>query len=177
MDWDFLEGTLLRIGFLVSWTRGVASLYRSASSAVTLFGRTGCHFQLSRSVRQGCPLAPYLFLFVARSMSYFLRAQSSQLQGLHLPIAGEQDFLDQEYADDTLLYALYTPGVLDTIKELLSGFCAASGAKVNWNKSFGIPVGSDEQPTWGIIDGFTWLQRGKSCGYLGFQVGLDISPQ
>ncbi|MCO5601646.1 hypothetical protein L7F22_055769 [Adiantum nelumboides] len=75
VDWGFLEGTLDRMGFPEAWIRGVSALYRSASSAVTIGGHVGRTFQLSRSVRQGCPLAPYLFLFVAETMPDFIRAQ------------------------------------------------------------------------------------------------------
>ena len=32
VDWDFLEETMLRMGFLDPWIRRVASLYRLASS-------------------------------------------------------------------------------------------------------------------------------------------------
>ena len=89
----------------------------------------------------------------------------------------ERDLVDQEYADDTLLYALYIVGILDAIHRALIVFSLASGACINWHKSYGILIGSNEQPTWGISDGFRWLQRGQSCRYLGFQIGIDISLQ
>lgn len=38
-------------------------------------------------------------------------------------------------------------------------------------------VGSEDVPTWGVAEGFTWMQPGQTCRYLGFQVGLDITPQ
>ncbi|MCO5573615.1 hypothetical protein L7F22_027387 [Adiantum nelumboides] len=75
VDWGFLEGSLARTGFPEAWIRGISALYRSASSSVTIGGHVGRAFQISRSVRQGCPLAPYLFLFVAETMSDFIRAQ------------------------------------------------------------------------------------------------------
>lgn len=50
VDWGFLEGTLRRMGFPVSWIRGVAALYRCSSSAITIGGDVGRHFVLSRSV-------------------------------------------------------------------------------------------------------------------------------
>ena len=28
-----------------------------------------------------------------------------------------------------------------------------------------------------VTEGFTWLRPGQTCRYLGFQVGLDITPQ
>ena len=37
VDWSFLEGTLARFGF-EEWIRGVATLYRTASSQVLMAG-------------------------------------------------------------------------------------------------------------------------------------------
>ncbi|KAI5061726.1 hypothetical protein GOP47_0024231 [Adiantum capillus-veneris] len=79
LDWDFLEGTLLRMGFPDAWICGVAALYRLAWCAITIAGCTSRSFQLFRLVRQGWPLAPYLFLFVAEAMSDFIRAQTPRL--------------------------------------------------------------------------------------------------
>ena len=64
----------------------------------------GERFRLERSVRQGCPLAPYLFLFFAEAMAHYLRARSTGIQGVRLPIREDSELLDSEYADDTALY-------------------------------------------------------------------------
>ena len=61
----------------------------------------GERFTLERLVCQGCPLAPYLFLFFAEAMPHFLRAHSTNLRGMRLPIRDDVEFLDSEYADDT----------------------------------------------------------------------------
>ena len=92
-----------------------------------------------------------------------------------MPIAEEQDLVDQNYAGDTLLYVLYSTKALDSIRRTLSTFCTASGARINWHKSYGILVASEDVPTWGVFYGFTWLGPGQSCRYFGFQIGIDIS--
>lgn len=178
LDWDFLEGTLSKLGFPNRWIRGVSGLYRSATSAVTIGGFLGRHFTLGRSVQQGCPLAPYLFLFFAEALSLFLSTQAPSIPGMLLPIAvGQQtELLDSEYADDTLLITKYSAATLDRVRGLIDIFCAASGARVNWNKSSGILIGTDAYSDWGVADGFTCLQPGQSCRYLGFQIGIDVSP-
>ena len=40
VDWDFLEGTMARLGFPQAWISGVSALYRSATSRVLIGGRT-----------------------------------------------------------------------------------------------------------------------------------------
>ncbi|MCO5576442.1 hypothetical protein L7F22_030252 [Adiantum nelumboides] len=44
VDWDFLEGSLDRMGFPLAWIRGVSTLYMSASSSVTIGGHVGRTF-------------------------------------------------------------------------------------------------------------------------------------
>ena len=80
VEWSFLQGTLLQFGFDERWVKGVSSLYSTASSKVLLARGKGPSFLISRSVRQGCPLAPYLFLFFAEAMSNYLNHQGMGLK-------------------------------------------------------------------------------------------------
>ncbi|MCO5581971.1 hypothetical protein L7F22_035860 [Adiantum nelumboides] len=109
-------------------------------------------------------------------MSDFIKVHQPALTGLLMQVSDEPDLIDQEYADDTLLFLHYTPDVLDMIRYALERFCVASGARINWDKSYGILAGSQDVPTWGPMD-FRWLRPGEICRYLGFQVGLDVSPE
>ncbi|MCO5582904.1 hypothetical protein L7F22_036806 [Adiantum nelumboides] len=103
VDWGFLEGTLLRLGFEAGWIRGVTALYSSAHSQVMMAIGLGPSFELTHSVRHGCPFAPFLFLFFAEALSMYLTAEGVGLRGIQLPICGE-DLLDSQFADDTGLY-------------------------------------------------------------------------
>ena len=38
VDWDFMEGTLVRMGFPNTWIRGVSTLYRDAYSSLLFEG-------------------------------------------------------------------------------------------------------------------------------------------
>ena len=72
VDWDFLEAMLSRLGFPVAWIKGVSALYRHVSSSVLFVGGYGPLFPIARSVRQGCPLAPFLFILFGEALSWFL---------------------------------------------------------------------------------------------------------
>ena len=77
----------------------------------------------------------------------------------------------------TLLLTEFSAANLDRVRGLIDRFCIASGARGNWNKSSGIPIGTNAHCDWGVADGFTWLQPGQTCRYLGFQIGLDVTPE
>lgn len=78
-------------------------------------------FLLSRSVRQGFPLAPCFYFFV-EAMLNFLRMRMPQIHGLRMPLTIDEKLLDSEFADDNMLYVpysddtmLYVPDSEDTI--------------------------------------------------------------
>ena len=56
-----MEGSFLRLGFPIQWIKVGASLYREAFSSILVVGGQTRKFSISRSVSQGCPLAPFLF--------------------------------------------------------------------------------------------------------------------
>ena len=97
-----MEGTLVRMGFPNTWIRGVSTLYRDAYSSLLFAGDVGRRFPISRSVRQGCPLAPFLFLLVSKAFSVHLNSQDVNIKGLALPVSYAA--VDSEFADDTTLY-------------------------------------------------------------------------
>ncbi|MCO5580097.1 hypothetical protein L7F22_033963 [Adiantum nelumboides] len=77
------------------------------------------------------------------------KALQQRLQALTSSMVLPANFLSQlpndlrsdEYANDTLLFLHYTPDVLDMICYALERFCVASGARINWDKSYGILAG------------------------------------
>ena len=92
---------------------------------------------MERSVRQGCLLAPYLFLFFAEAMAHYLRARTTGIRGVRLPIREDSELLDSEYADDIALYVQDDEMTLERVRLALEVLCSAAGAKINWNKSVG----------------------------------------
>mgnify|MGYP006970550758 CR=1 FL=1 len=71
----------------------MSTLYRHASNYV-LF---------SRFVKQGCPLAHFLFILFGEALSLFFRSSMPSIKAIALPIAN-LIVLDAEFADDMTLY-------------------------------------------------------------------------
>ena len=171
--WPFLERVMRAMGLPPQWRNCTSALYRTATSSVLVSGARGPTFQLHRSVRQGCPLAPYLYLFVTEAFSAFLQAPSNGLRGLPIPNATE-DLLLSEYADDTVLFLQGDDANLQRAEHLVEDFCQAAGAKINWDKTQGLWFSEQEKPRWHPHADFAWVPDGTTFKYLGFTMGRAI---
>lgn len=65
VEWDFLFKSMLAMGFPPKFIDMVKLLFRHASASVKVNGVPSPTFKIERGVRQGCPLAPYLFIILA----------------------------------------------------------------------------------------------------------------
>ena len=174
VQWPFLENVMRALGLPPKWRNCTSALYRTATSSVLMAGSRGPAFQLQRSVRQGCPLAPYLYLFVTEAFSAYLQAPTSGLRGLPIPNATE-DLLLSEYADDTVLFLQGDEENLQRTEHLVEDFCEAAGAKINWDKTQGLWFSKQEKPRWQPHADFMWVPDGTMFKYLGFMMGRSIS--
>jgi len=102
IKWGFLFTALAKLGFNSTWVNWVRTFYHEASSTIKINGEVGSVFQLTRSVRQGCPLAPYLFIIVTDVLGHMLEDPRHGIEGLILPKGGS--IRNQTFVDDTALY-------------------------------------------------------------------------
>jgi mannosylglycoprotein endo-beta-mannosidase len=176
IEWGFLFTALAKLGFSGTWVRWVGSLYQVASSAIKVNGAAGPDFQLAQLVRQGCPLAPYLFIFATNVLGYMMVDPKHGVEGLSLPRGGL--IRDQTFADDTTLYLQGSPANMDSAQKVLKTFCRASRAKINWHKSAAIWASKTERTwEWGRDEGLKWIPTNKGTRYLGIQVGFHLHPE
>jgi hypothetical protein len=82
----------------------VRLLFRDAVARVSVNGKATSTFRIQQGVRQGCPLAPYLFLIVSEILNHNIKKETQQgcIKGIDLPRAIEPQTIAQ-FADDTSL--------------------------------------------------------------------------
>ena len=117
------------------FTKWVKLLFTGASAAVNLNGSAGRSFNIERGVRQGCPLAPYLFLIVGEALTHTVKkaVAEGRLRDLVLPGGTKQHYISQ-YADDSSFIETQKRSI-DEMVRILQVFSAASGMEINWEKS------------------------------------------
>ena len=146
----------------------------NASAAIVVNGEISQAFNMQRSVRQGYPLAPYLFLLMVDVLGQMLQHPDCQVKGLRLP--NNSHITNQMFADDTLLLLEGTPDNMDKALAVINKFSEASGAKLNLHKSVGVWVAHSERLwTWGEEAGMKWLQPGEVTRYLGYPFEIQLT--
>ena len=128
-------------------------------------------FSLTRSMRQGCPLAAYLYILQAEPLAQAIR-KSLKINGIKLPTFNGQSFEARIslFADDTQLFHSTEESIIESFK-ILDTYCKASGAKLNFKKTKGLYIGSwkNKKPKYNKIQ---WVKN--VCG-LGTHFGYEIN--
>ncbi|KAG0623283.1 hypothetical protein M758_3G162400 [Ceratodon purpureus] len=126
---------MTRMGMPPGFVGMVRLLLEDAAAAVSINGGVSASFPIRRGVRQGCPLAPYLFLFAAEALATATSHGTAQgtLRGIRLPDGHTQQVLTQ-YADDATFSVYGTEQYLRAASDLLHNFRLASGLVLNRGK-------------------------------------------
>jgi hypothetical protein len=92
-------------------------------------------FRPTRGLRQGDPLSPYLFLFVADGLSRILRrdAAAGAMEGIKV-CRRAPETTSLLFADDSLLFFRASSAQAGQVKNALATYCRATGQMVNFDK-------------------------------------------
>ena len=69
VSWDYLNSMMIQKVFGVKWRKWVFECLRSGSSSVLVNASPSAEFSLSRGLRQGDPMSPFLFTLVMEGLS------------------------------------------------------------------------------------------------------------
>ena len=114
----------------------VKFLFENVSAVVNINESPRSNFKVERGVRQGCPLAPYLFLMVGEVLTHIIKKAIAEgrIRGVVLPGGKKQQCISQ-YADDSSFMVKGEKKDIDELVRLFKVFTEVSGMEINWEKS------------------------------------------
>ena len=153
---------------------------------VRVNGKLSDPITLQRGVAQGCPLSCLLFVLSVEVFHVMVR-DDPLLPGIRLPAplpthAHEpgpdlpQDHAQSSgFADDSGLFVTDMGPQWDRCKAHIDVYCRISQARLNMDKTVGLPLGpaADMDPPATPGDGILWLARDQGERYLGARVATD----
>lgn len=164
---SYILVVLQKFGFAPEFVWIIARLHQDTSAQFAVNGETSKRVMIRSGIRQGCPLAPLLFIIAVKPLSLMLK-QDAQLQGIE--VGGERPVtvIASTFVDDTAVF-LKHGRMLPRLLDLLQAFEAISGLKVQPAKSELICLNKAVQQREHF--GIRVLSSISTTRYLGIQVG------
>lgn len=154
LEWGFIYRCLHFFNFNRSFIQWISTLYSNATSCVCNNGFSSTFFKVSRGVRQGCPISPYLFILCAEVLALRINL-SPDIKGLS--IAKNETRIIQ-YADDTCIFLDGSHSSVKAVVDIFEELHTSSGLRVNFEKSNIFPLGPllNSKPNFLHNYGFSW---------------------
>lgn len=136
------------MGFGSKWRQWVHGCLHSSRASVLINGSPTCEFGISKGVRQGDPLSPFLFIIAMEGLNVVLEAAKVNgiFKGIQIPNHGPT-LSHLFYADDALFVGEWSRSNLKNLASILKCFNASSGLKVNFHKSKVFGIGTSIRET------------------------------
>lgn len=175
LNWSYLDSVLEQMNFGQIWRSWIQGCLKSAMISVLVNGSPTTQFRMERGVRQGDPLAPFLFIIAAEGLHRAIETAKEQnlFSGIQLSNGGPV-ISHLQYADDAIFCGDWSIQNARNLIRILKCFELATGLKVNLNKSklFGISTVPAENETIARIincpvGSFPFL-------YLGLPIGVPM---
>jgi hypothetical protein len=136
MEWSFILAIMKKLGFHSTWTRWIETCISSTSFSVLINGSSFGKFSPYRSLRQGDPLSPFLFILGSEVLSWLLyrEEQSGKTRGLKIA-RNNPSIHHLLFADDLLLFGKASISEATIFKQCLDKYCLWSRQTINATKS------------------------------------------
>lgn len=105
VEWKFLLDTMRNMGFRRKWCGLIKACLSSSSVSVLVNGSPGKEFKMAKGLRQGDPLAPFLFLISAESLHVLV--EEAKERGLYegIKVGDDTSVSHLQYADDVVFFS------------------------------------------------------------------------
>jgi len=131
VKWEFLYYMLRRLGFCARWIRWIKGCLESALVSVLINGSPTREFFPRKGLRQGEPLAPFLFLIVAEGLAGVSRVAEEKKLIYSLEVGKDKVKVNMlQYADDSLFFCEANTKSVFNIRAILQCFELSYGLRV-----------------------------------------------
>ena len=141
LERTFIEKTLDYFGFGASFIHWVKTLYNGANSTVINNGWMSEKFKISRGVRQGCPLSPYIFVLAVEILALNI-LQNEKIKGIK--VNNNKKIVLKLFSMQ--YYSVFRHMLATCIRKKIPGgnfkIKLLSGLKVNYDKTEILHIGS-----------------------------------
>ncbi len=168
VDWQFLEQTLIEMGFSEKFIFWFRLLYKNPKSKIRVNGHCSDFFDIERGVRQGDSLSPILFALSIEPLAEAIR-QDVQIEGGE--DGGGRVHKISLFADDILLFIKHPLTSIPRLMQCLKEYGDISGYKINQNKSEAMMISGIWPKQLNEMVSFHWSKQGFR--YL----GIIITPK
>ena len=149
VDHRFLATVLETAGFEPEFSRWISMMYHNFQAVVQVKGRCSRAFLIERSVWQGCPLSPLLYILALEPLLRRLRDEGANPALRGVPFVGPLMARVSAFADDITVFESHRQDI-KAVKKGVGEYERIAGAKVNFDKSEGLRLGawrgSDTRP-------------------------------
>ena len=159
IEWPFINRVLDSFNFGPDLKRWISTLFTDVSSCIINNGFTSEFVNLSRGVRQGCPIAPFLFILAVELLAISIR-NNSNIKGIS--INGDEVKISQ-LADDTTCFLADIQSAKH-LMTLLQKFEKCSGLKCNQDKTIARWIGASKNNPPGDLP-VLWSRDHFKVGY------------
>ncbi|MCH88013.1 LINE-1 reverse transcriptase like, partial [Trifolium medium] len=134
VSWKYLENMMIKMGFAEGWLRWMKACIFESTMSVLVNGSPTEDFKVSKGLRQGDPLSPFLFLIAAEGLTGLVKkaVEIGKFHGYNVHETLQFQIL--QFVDDTVLVGEGSWDNVWTIKTILRGFQLVSGMKINFVK-------------------------------------------
>ena len=116
-------------------------MYHNPQAVVQVNGRRLGAFAIKRSVRQGCPLSPLLYVLVLESLLHRFWDEGTNPALRDVPFAGPLTARVSAFADDITVFVSLCMDIT-AVKKAVGEYEQIAEAKVNFDKSEGLRLGA-----------------------------------
>ena len=136
VEWVYLEAMMRKMGFHEKWISLIMMYVTTVSYSVLINGEPKGKIILTRGLRQGDPISPYLFLLCVEGLSAMLKREEGvgHIKGIAVS-KGALRISHLLFTDDSIVFCRATVKECDRVIKVLKDYEEDSGQKLNKEKT------------------------------------------